>query len=384
MLQLFLFTFKKMIRIFGKSSLLMMIQKVKLLLFRFISWGRSLSFPVLLGGGVFCLLFLYKVWTYQAPPGDGETKVVEVEVLEPQTIRQTTEVIGTIRSGRQTTLIAKSHGILHINAPSGTLLKKGALIASLENIDREENVRLLEEAVTIAQAQLQRVQVLIKSGSSSKHLLEERKSALLEAQKNLSDAKIALADLQWTAPFDGVVGFFKIREGSHVDMGTMIGHFYDPSSFVIEFDLPLAIATQLPDTATVIVQDKTYPLTYIQKMLDEDTHMCPASVQIDCPRCIVGSTQSVRLILQEKKNALVIPLDALVLEGHRSYVYVAQDQKALRKPVTLGIRDQQRIEVTQGLEAGDILIRTAPHRLYPEAPIKIYTPPTPTKERPAS
>ena len=90
------------------------------------------------------------------------------------------------------------------------------------------------------------------------------------------------------------MGLFKFREGSQVNKEDIIVQFYDPKSLIVEFDVPLSVAKKVENGGQIFVNGKEYRLTYIQKMLDEETHMCPAYAEIDCSNCVCPSGERVR------------------------------------------------------------------------------------------
>lgn len=303
------------------------------------------------------------------PPQD--IKVVEVEHAQLKNIQQTAEFIGTIKSEQATVLIAKSGGILDRFVSSGQWVKKGDLIAKIENQDLERNYKLSQEMEQIAKLQYDRYNQLHKTGVTSKNALEEKKTVWMEYQKKLSDAKIAMDENSIYAPFNGIVGIFKIREGSQVQAGDTLVTMYDPSSTIVEFDVPMSIINLIKDGNPVFINDRQYPLTYIQKMLDEETHMSPAIVRIECNNCIIGSTIDVSLVVRQKQNVIVIPFEALFLSNGKTFVYTVKDNKATLTPVELGLREKESIEITSGLNKNDAVIIRGQARLYPGVAVKL-------------
>ena len=169
------------------------------------------------------------------------------------------------------------------------------------------------------------------------------------------------------------MGLFKFREGSQVNKEDIIVQFYNPKSLIVEFDVPLSVAKKVENGGQIFVNDKEYRLTYIQKMLDEETHMCPAYAEIDCSNCVIGTTVDVSLVTQAKQSVIVIPLEAIFLQEGKPFVYIVKDSKAVITPVSYGIRDKKHIEVTSGLKEGDQIIPFGHNRLYPDVAVKIST-----------
>ena len=167
------------------------------------------------------------------------------------------------------------------------------------------------------------------------------------------------------------MGLFKFQEGSEVQKADIIVQFYDPKSLIVEFDVPLSVTEKVENGGPIFVSDQEYRLTYIQKMLDEQTHMCPAYAEISCLNCVIGTTVDVSLVTQVKHSVIVIPVEAVFLRGGKSFVYVVKDNKAKLTRVNYGIRDKKRIEITYGLNEGDQIIPFGHNRLYPNMSVKI-------------
>ena len=59
------------------------------------------------------------------------------------------------------------------------------------------------------------------------------------------------------------------------------------------------------------------------------------------------------------ENAVLIPYDAVHFESEQAYVFVVtEDDTAVRTPVTLGLMNEDMVEVTEGISAGDRLVAT--------------------------
>lgn len=321
--------------------------------------------------GLICFSLLVYKYFIQSSAMHPPAKLVEVEKLELKNITQQIEFIGTIKSRKQTTLKGRAYGILNIRLKVGQRAKKGELIAQIENNNIERNYQILKEAEEIANQQFERSNSLFKLGMLSRNSIEEKKDALLAVQKRLSDAKIAYEEINIYAPFDGIIGSFKFREGSEIQNGDDIVNFYDPASLIIEFDVPLSIAKQVREGSKVFVEGKEYNLTNIQKMLDPETHMCPADVEVSGEEFTIGSSVEVSLVTKEKENVIVIPFEAIFLNEGKPFVYIASENKATLTPVELGIRNKDLIEIVSGLKVDDELIAQGHHRLYPGTSIEV-------------
>lgn len=305
-------------------------------------------------------------------------KLVEVEPIKKQRLQQTIHLLGTIHPKHTTVLIAKEAGMLDSLIPTGQKVKKGTLIAKIDNPDLEKNLLLSLSAVELAKSQYERINPLVQSGYVSTKEVEEKKQAWIDAQKELSKTKIELDNLRFYAPFDGIIGAYKKREGSQVNAGELIVSIYDPSSLVVDFDIPCSNLTTLNEGQPVYVMEKQYSLSHLQKMLDEETHMCPADVDIQCEECLIGATTNIELVVAEKNDTIVIPLQALFLRNSKPFVYIVKKGKVVLVSVKTGLQQQDKIEIVEGLNAGQQLVIKGQERLYPEMAVDIYHPATTT------
>lgn len=292
-------------------------------------------------------------------------KVVETEIVTPKTIRKTVKLIGTLQAKHTAILVAKSSGVLDTIINSGQLVKKGDLIAKIINPDIEKNYQLSKSTEKIAQAQYERLSGLQKTGYVSAKEAEEKKQVWIDAQKDLSKTKIELKNSRFYAPFDGIIGAFKRKEGTLINEGDAIVTVYDPLNLTIDVDIPCTNIKNIAENQPVRVFNHDYHLTHVQKMMDSDTHMCPADIDIHCKNCVIGDSVSIELVVKEKNQALIVPAQALFLKEGKTFVYKVNNNQIELAAVQSGIHEKDSIEIISGLHAGDEVISKSPERLYP-------------------
>lgn len=76
-----------------------------------------------------------------------------------------------------------------------------------------------------------------------------------------------------------------------------------------------------------------------------------------------------RLVTAVRPKAVVIPEDAVVPLQGSTFVWVAVNGKADRRPVTLGVRTPGFVEVASGVAAGEQVVTAGLQMLYPDAPL---------------
>ena len=69
-----------------------------------------------------------------------------------------------------------------------------------------------------------------------------------------------------------------------------------------------------------------------------------------------GSSVSILTVSRQSENALAVPADSIYYDGEQAYVYVQDGNTARRRDITCGLMESDRVEVTDGLSAGDSVI----------------------------
>lgn len=318
----------------------------------------------------FSIYFLFYSPVKNAPPSPA--KIVEVVVLKPSTIEKTIRLIGTVRPKHATVLVAKGSGMLDILMSSGEPVKKGDLIAKITNPDIERSYKLSKETEELENTQYKRLQSLQKTGFVSAREVEEKKRIWIDSQKEKARTKIELKNMRFYAPFDGVIGAFKIKEGAQVTEGVPVVTIYDPNSLTVEIDIPCTNNHSIKEHQPIYIFDRVYHLNHVQKMIDDETHMCPADVDIQCPHCLIGASISSQLVINKKTGTLIIPTQALFLKQGKTHVYKVIDKKIELVKVKTGIQEKDNVEIISGLKSGDQIVSKNPERLYPGLEVSIF------------
>jgi membrane fusion protein, multidrug efflux system len=70
----------------------------------------------------------------------------------------------------------------------------------------------------------------------------------------------------------------------------------------------------------------------------------------------VDTRVDVDIDAEERVDAVLVPVEALIHDGGETVVMIAADSRAQRRVVMTGIQDQHRIEIRSGVRAGELVI----------------------------
>lgn len=189
-------------------------------------------------------------------------------------------------------------------------------------------------------------------------------ASLDEARAALESATARLEKATLRAPADGVVLSRLVAPGAAVQAGEPL--------FVMAFEQETLLLAQPDEKALpqVRVGQKAkasadaYPresfdaeVTYVSPSVDLQRGTFDVKLSVRKPPAYLKTdmTLSVEIIVGEKKDALVIPVDAVRDIATEPWVVIIHTHKARKQPVVLGLRGERFVEVEKGLNEGDIV-----------------------------
>ena len=194
----------------------------------------------------------------------------------------------------------------------------------------------------------------------------------------LSSDNVGMSEIY--APFDGLIGLSKKNVGDTVVKGTFLSSLDNNSKMKLELDLPERLAPLLTkDIKIRAISDNlsnkefTAKLDFIDTRIDLNTRTIAAYSLLDNENNLLkpGLLMKVDLILESVNNAILIPEEALLSIDGKHYVYVVNNDKAVMKDITIGVRSDALIQVTSGLNVKDNVVFMGQEKLKDQSLINI-------------
>jgi HlyD family secretion protein len=233
--------------------------------------------------------------------------------------------------------------------------------ASIEELEdelkyyRDRREVTLESQATDARLQGQQLKQLRTAG-------EQLQSSLGFAHKNLDDLNVR-------APIAGKLSGFNIEVGQSIERGGRLGQIDDPDGFKlnVRIDEYYLGRVDLQQEATAEHSKQSFDLE-VAKIYPQvkdgqfEVDMAFSEQPVGLRR---GQTLQLRLTLGDNSGALLIPNGSFYQETGGNWVFVVSPDgtEAVKRPVRLGRRNVDFIEVLDGLEAGEKVV-TSPYTSY--------------------
>jgi membrane fusion protein (multidrug efflux system) len=305
---------------------------------------------------------------------------VEVDTVKTGRIVEVRESVGTVRAYESITVTAKVAGIVgEIGFNEGQKVKAGDMLVQFDAAERRAEIEQTVAEASRAEAlrnevaiKLERAQALSRTGAGTgaqvDDLTAQMKSlegsiASARAQRRAAEAR--LEDLTIRAPFAGRVGTRSVSLGAYVAPGTRITSLDDLSKVRLDFAVPENLLGRLKLGQTVNATSAAYKgrifkgsVSTIDTRVDQTTRTARLTAEFDNPDEALkpGMFLSVALEVSTRDDAVVVPEEAVVSEGLRHVVYPVKDSKVERRVITIGQRQGGKVEVVDGLKAGETIV----------------------------
>jgi membrane fusion protein, heavy metal efflux system len=348
-----------------------------------------------------------------SPAVSAQSQAVETETVAVQTIAGAISATGKIlASENRVANIGPVHEgrIVKLYAGQGSNVTKGQKLADLESADLDDaeaeylkalaeydNARRTSEAeVKLAQATYDRTKVLFektitagKNLQSAEHDLElakatavssvaGTKASLVAARRHLlilglKDSEVdALptkpslkATFALTAPISGVVVERNATIGATVGTDANVFKIIDVSSVWIDAGVFEKDLDRVRNGQEVKINVPAFPgvtfsgrVILISTVVDPDTRTVKVRTEVPNAggRLKPDMFANVEIITDLHRTAISIPQSAVLNDGGKSVVFVAEGTGFKKRVVTAGIQSNDRIEIIDGLQAGDKVV----------------------------
>jgi len=323
-----------------------------------------------------------------AAAGAARPPAVEVARVETLTITDDAQAVGSLRSRQSVMLRPEVSGrVTRLNFRDGERVRRGQLLVQLDDQLTQAQVQQAQAELSIAQANHKRNQELVAQNFISKRSVDESAANLQVAQAKLALAQATAARLRIVAPFDGIAGIRNINVGDYLKDGADIVNIEDLEAIFVDFRLPERFQTKAQRGQGAVVEIDALPgrkfsavVQAIDPLLDANGRSLGIRGCIDNRRMELrpGMFARVTAVFGQRENARVIPEEAIVPQAGRQFVYRLvdgpdQDTKiAQRVAVKVGIRQPGRVEITEGLQAGDIVVTAGQQRIQKDGmPVRV-------------
>ncbi len=305
--------------------------------------------------------------------------VVNYDIVQKKVLDIDIYTTGTIGASNHVELYPEIGGkIISINFNEGEFVEKGRLLFQINDADIQAQLLKSKSLIESSQLKLSRLKKLLEINGISKEEVEnlEYEISALKAEQNYLFAQLDKTKI--TAPFSGIIGLRKISIGAYVAPSVNLASLVQLKPVYVEFSFPEKYSDLFKkgdevsftsEQQNIVSKAKIYA---IEPIVDELTKTIKARALYDGDRLYYpGSFTKVFLKLKPEEKAILIPTQALLPTMKGQKVFIVKNKLAKETIVKIGVRQEDKIQVLEGLNEGDTLITSGLMSLKNESEVKL-------------
>jgi membrane fusion protein (multidrug efflux system) len=313
--------------------------------------------------------------------GRGQSNLmVNATILTPQTLDDIFRVRGILLPDEEVDLTFETSGrITDIYFREGASVRRGDLLAKVNDAPLQAELKRLEAQLPLAQDRVRRQQTLLERDAVSQETYQSVTTALATLQADIELVKARIRQTELRAPFDGVIGLRQVSEGAFASPSVVLAKLTKLSPLKIEFSLSevqvdyVRAGSELTFTVDNSLERYSATVYATETRLDRATLTVFARALYDNPggRIRPGQSAAIYLRLDRAENTIVIPTISSVREMGRRIAYVYDNGRAREVEIVTGLSTESSLQVIEGLSLGDTLLTTGVMQLRTGMPVTI-------------
>lgn len=360
------------------------------------------------------IITLVLIYLYVSRPGkvEPELPVVTVETAMVDDVEIFGEYVGRIRAQQFVEIRARVEGYLeNMRFAEGTYVKKDQVLFVINQdqysakVDKAQAQLKKDEAQELkAKRDLDRIKPLFEQNAASQLDLDNAiaayETSIATVAMSKADLKQARLELGYTMVRAPISGFISER---NADLGALVGPggksllatVVKSDTVLVDFSMTAldylkskernvnigqqdASRSWQPNVTITLADNSIYPfkgfVDFADPQVDPETGTFSVRAEMPNPERVLlpGQFTKVKMLLDVRENAVVVPRKAVIIEKGGAYIYVARrDSVAERRFIELGPEFENSLVVERGLAAGENIIVEGYHKLTPGVKVKI-------------
>ncbi|MEZ9747464.1 efflux RND transporter periplasmic adaptor subunit [Vibrio splendidus] len=332
-------------------------------------------------------LVLFALYISPSFAQDSNLIPVTIEKAHKQAFTSSINEVGKIRATDSAALtFSASDKILNIHFKDGDSVKKGELIAQLDNTKAKADLDKARSSLALAKSKLKRVQELLKKqpDSMSQQDVEELGEQANLAAADFRQKEALMNDYLLVAPFDGQLTNFTHSVGSKIDGATALVSLIKLDPVEVQYSIGQSDLGNAKLGQNVSIQvdafvDEAFSgvVDYIAPAVDESSGRVEVHAHVTNPdhRLVPGMFAKVSQMTSEDTTQMVVSQNSVQAKNAQRFVWIVNGEKIEQRIVELGVNTNDGyVVVENGLKLGDQVVVTGQQNLKKASLVKVMNP----------
>jgi len=314
------------------------------------------------------------------PGGGGPAALVNVEPVERKSLNSYLVLNGIVEPERKVEIYSRlSAYVKQIVKEEGAFVKTNDVLALLDDTEirityQQAKIQLEQAKLSLeeAEANFNRSQELIKKDLISEQEFQTTEAAYKQRQLDYENRQESFKDLglqlNWTrirSLSDGYITERLIEVGDRVTANQQVYTIEDFSPLLIRVFVPTSDSIKLKpgmrtDVTTEILEGTIFEgsIKLINPRIDVQTGTVKVTVEVfDQTQMLKpGMFVEAQIVIGKKESVLVIPRKSILYKQNKTYVFVMDRNQVSQREITLGLTEEDHVEVLSGLEQSEVIV----------------------------
>lgn len=306
---------------------------------------------------------------------------VEISTVEQRDLPEIIHSIGTLEAAESVEIRPEIAGIIRrIHFREGQPVNADDLLFTIDDAKIQQRLQARQAALAGAQVEMQtaeriyhRRRELLKQRVVAPETVDEvhlkfkaAQARVDRLQAEISEIEETLKDTRIRSPISGTAGERQVDTGDYVDNGDHLVTIVQTGRLDLFFTVPERFMGQVGMDQAVHLNTPAFPerqftgrVYFVGPRIQPDTRDLPVKATVDNSDGYLrpGGFATVELTVGHRKNAPVIPEEALVPTRNGYGVFIVEDSIARWRRIEIGLRQPGIVEILEGLQSGDTVIR---------------------------
>lgn len=298
-------------------------------------------------------------------------------------------VVAECPEGHNVTVAAEIAGKVEWVGPrDGDSVKQGEVIVRIDTDALKAELDEEKASYTEGKLKYERINSLYEGTHASEDQLETARAAFERVAAQVTQAEVALEKGTVKSPIAGRVDRRYVDAGEYLLPGQRIANIVNIEKLYAVVEIPEADRQYLGRDMRVLLRFEKVravnpgtpylvPNAVVRSVSDVGdplTRTYRTQIEFDNRLGVIkpGMIGTVTFRRRKVENQVVVPKDFIVSSENERLVYVVADDRAIARPVVLGLTDGERFRVLKGLEPGELIVRD-PRQLTPGDLIEVQS-----------
>lgn len=255
-------------------------------------------------------------------------------------------------------------------------LEKYQKLYEIGNISKQELDELQSNAdqtklqldSAINELELQKNKITEETKKSSQATVNQSQANVEQAQVSLESAQKNLEDTKVRAEIDGTIGSINITKGSTVSAQSEAMTITSLDDIKVSFSVSedvinrISVGSKVYITISAVSEEPFETvISNISPTADSQTKLYTVEAYLENSNHEIkpGMFASIKLVLDKKDNTISVPLNTVIESSGEKYVYVVDENNIAHKTIVeTGLKNDEYIEITSGVNMGDKVVTT--------------------------